>query len=96
MDIGLLFNTDRMTGTALIEYAQRAERTGLDCIWLPELFGREPFVTAAALLSATRSIRVASGIANVGYPMLLEECHRVVAKACVKTGELALCRRVGA
>ncbi len=65
MDIGLLFNTDRMTGTALIEYAQRAERTGIDCIWLPELFGREPFVTAAALLGATGSIRVASGIANV-------------------------------
>jgi len=65
MDTGLLFNTDRMSGAALIEYAQQAESTGIDCIWLPELFGREPFVTAAAMLSATRSIRVASGIANV-------------------------------
>ena len=35
-------------------------------------------------------------VTHVGHPMLLEECHRVVAKACVKTGELAFCRRVGA
>ena len=34
-------------------------------LWIPETVGRDPFVTAALLLSATSKLRVATGIANI-------------------------------
>jgi probable F420-dependent oxidoreductase len=49
----------------LIEYAERLESLGYEELWLPDLFGRELFVTAGFVLSRTRRIRVATGIANV-------------------------------
>ncbi len=65
MKIGLLFNTDPLPATALAGFARDAEAAGFDRLWVPELFGREPFVTAGALLHATQTIGVATGIANV-------------------------------
>jgi len=47
------------------EAARELEDLGFGCIWLPEAVGREPFVSAALLLSATRRIRVATGIASM-------------------------------
>ncbi len=65
MKIGLLFNTDPLPGAALAGFARDAEQAGFERLWVPELFGREPFVTAGALLQATSRIGVATGIANV-------------------------------
>ncbi|NJN52290.1 MAG: LLM class flavin-dependent oxidoreductase [Gammaproteobacteria bacterium] len=65
MKVGLLFNTDPLPGSALGSFARDAEQAGFDRLWVPELFGREPFVTAGALLHATSTIGVATGIANV-------------------------------
>lgn len=65
MSTGVMFNTDRMDGAAFTEFGQRVEDLGLDTIWVPELFGREPFAAAAHLLSTTKTVRVATGIANV-------------------------------
>ena len=47
------------------EAARELEDLGYGCIWLPEAVGREPFVSSALLLSATRTIRVATGIASM-------------------------------
>jgi len=47
------------------EAARELESLGYGCIWLPEAVGREPFVSSALLLSATRTIRVATGIASM-------------------------------
>lgn len=47
------------------EAARELEDLGYGCIWLPEAVGREPFVSAALLLSATQRIRVATGIASM-------------------------------
>ena len=63
--LGVMFNTDRMGAEALVEFVQRVESTGLATMWIPELFGREPFATSAHLLAKTASLRVATGIANI-------------------------------
>ncbi len=63
--LGVMFNTDRMSGEALVEFARRVESTGIDTLWVPELFGREPFAASGHLLANTSTLTVATGIANV-------------------------------
>ncbi|HET7719117.1 MAG TPA: LLM class flavin-dependent oxidoreductase, partial [Acidimicrobiales bacterium] len=41
------------------------EAAGFETLWIPETIGRDPFVTATLLLSATSTLRVATGIANI-------------------------------
>jgi probable F420-dependent oxidoreductase len=62
---GVMFSADRMTGGEYTDYARRLESLGFDTVWVPELFGREPFAAAAHLLANTSTITVATGIANV-------------------------------
>jgi probable F420-dependent oxidoreductase len=64
-EYGIMCPSDMMTQSQLIAYAQAAEGAGLHTIWVPELYGRDPFVTCALLLGATRRIRVGTAIANV-------------------------------
>jgi probable F420-dependent oxidoreductase len=45
--------------------AGRLEEMGFPTLWIPETIGRDPFVTATLLLSATSTLRVATGIANI-------------------------------
>jgi probable F420-dependent oxidoreductase len=45
--------------------ASRIEELGFSTLWIPETIGRDPFVTATLLLSATSNLRVATGIANI-------------------------------
>ena len=61
---GVLFFTETMPTQALIEYAQRLESMN-QVLWLPELFGREPFSTAGFLLAHTETLQVATAIANI-------------------------------
>ena len=63
--LGVMFNTDRMAGEALVACAQRVEEIGLDTFWVPELFGREPFSTSAHLLAHTQELQMATGIVNI-------------------------------
>lgn len=65
VEIGVLFNTDRMEGPEFVDYAQRLEAAGIGSVWLAELFGREPFAAAGALLARTKTLRVGTAIANV-------------------------------
>jgi probable F420-dependent oxidoreductase len=62
---GVLFYTDAMPAQDCVADALRLEALGYDAVWLPDLFGRELFVTAGYLLAATTRLRVATGIANV-------------------------------
>ena len=45
--------------------AARIEELGFPTVWIPETLGRDPFVTATLLLSATSKLNVATGIANI-------------------------------
>ena len=65
VSFGVMCAADFMSHERLQSFARQAESAGLDQIWVPELLGRDPFVTASVLLSATRSIRVGTAIANV-------------------------------
>ena len=45
--------------------AGQLEEMGFPTLWIPETIGRDPFVTATLLLSATTTLKVATGIANI-------------------------------
>src|SRR3954447_21405265 len=45
--------------------AGRLEGLGFPTLWIPETIGRDPFVTATLLLSATKTLKIATGIANI-------------------------------
>lgn len=47
------------------EVAAELESLGYGAIWLPEMAGRDPFVSSALLLESTERVVVATGIANV-------------------------------
>lgn len=63
--LGLLQWTEGTRGVDLVSNAARLEALGFHELWLPEIFGREPFATAGFLLAKTSSLHVSSGIANV-------------------------------
>ena len=47
------------------EAARELEELGYGCIWVPEAVGREPFASCSLLLSGTKRIGVATGIASM-------------------------------
>jgi len=65
MNIGVLFNTDRLDNDEFVHYGKRLDNLGYESLWLPELFTRDPFAAAGYLLAATQNIMLASGIANI-------------------------------
>jgi probable F420-dependent oxidoreductase len=56
---------DAVSSAEAQEVAGRLEELGFPTLWIPETVGRDPFVTATLLLSATSELRVATGIANI-------------------------------
>jgi probable F420-dependent oxidoreductase len=56
---------DAVPSTAAQQAARRLEELGFPTLWIPETVGRDPFVTATLLLSATSRLRIATGIANI-------------------------------
>ncbi len=65
MNLGVLFNTDRMNNDEFVHYAKHLDNLGYESLWLPELFTRDPFAAAGYLLAETQNIMLASGIANI-------------------------------
>jgi alkanesulfonate monooxygenase SsuD/methylene tetrahydromethanopterin reductase-like flavin-dependent oxidoreductase (luciferase family) len=62
---GVWFFTDTLTATETGELAARLESLGYSALWIPDTFGRDPFVNAMILLDATDELVVATGIANI-------------------------------
>ncbi len=48
----------------MIEAVAELEALGYPTLWLPEVAGRDVFVSATMLLGATERLNVATGIAN--------------------------------
>jgi probable F420-dependent oxidoreductase len=63
--LGVLAYVDTLSGQECVEFAHTVERLGYSTLWLPETFGRDPFVMATYMLGATRRIAVGTAIANV-------------------------------
>ena len=63
--------------------AKEVEQLGFTTMWIPEAVGRDPFVSAANLLSATSTLKIATGIANIYArdPMTMNACVRTRAEA---------------
>jgi len=47
------------------ELAAEIEEIGYPTLWIPEMVGREPFVSSSLLLSGTRRLVLATGIASI-------------------------------
>lgn len=62
---GIIVAADTMELGELVEYVQRLEALGYESVWIPDMFGREIYVTAGHLLAHTSTLKVASGIAHV-------------------------------
>jgi probable F420-dependent oxidoreductase len=50
---------------AVRDAAEEVEALGFDTLWFGEALGREAYTHAGVLLAATRTLRVATGIANI-------------------------------
>ncbi len=63
--------------------AQVVEELGFGALWVAEAVGRDPFVSSAILLSATRELTLATGIANIYArdPMTMAAGQKTLAEA---------------
>jgi probable F420-dependent oxidoreductase len=63
--------------------AGRIEELGFSTLWIPETIGRDPLITATLLLSATSTLKVATGIANIYArdPMTMANSQRSLEEA---------------
>src|ERR1700738_2167385 len=60
------FQLERMTAADERRFAQEVEALGFKALWIPESLGsKEIFAHAGILLAATKTLIVASGIANL-------------------------------
>ena len=59
------FQLDLQPSNRAREVAVELEELGYGAIWVPEAVGREPLSSSAILLSATKSIVLATGIASI-------------------------------
>ena len=60
------FDAERMPAVAEREYARAVESLGFRTLWLPESLGsKEAFAHAGLMLAATKTLIVATGIANI-------------------------------
>ena len=50
LPLALIQWTEGTNGTELVENVKRLEKLGYEELWLPEIFGREPFATAGFYL----------------------------------------------
>ena len=59
------YQLDLVPSTQAQEIAAEIEEMGFGALWIPEMIGRESFVSSTLLLSGTRRMVVATGIASI-------------------------------
>ena len=64
MPMGATLHTGDLSMEDIVDYAQAAERMGLDGFWLTEESGKEAFAVLAVLAQHTRHIALGTGIIN--------------------------------
>jgi probable F420-dependent oxidoreductase len=63
--VGVWSFVDALSADEAGQFARDVEALGYRTLWIPEALGRDAMVAAALLLSSTRTLNVATGIANV-------------------------------
>ena len=82
--VGLWYGSiDALPTPAARHAVQTAEELGFASLWIAEAVGRDPFVSAAVLLSATEKLAIATGIANIYArdPMTMAAGQKTLAEA---------------
>ncbi|MFN0090742.1 MAG: LLM class F420-dependent oxidoreductase [Acidimicrobiales bacterium] len=82
--VGLWQNVLDQQPTARVrELVAELEGDGWPCLWYPESTGRDAMVSGAVLLSATRRMRVATGIAQIHarHPLTTAAAQKTLAEA---------------
>src|SRR5262249_35664320 len=59
------FALDQQPATRARELAAEIEELGYGALWIPDAVNRDPMVNSYLLLSGTRRLKVATGIANI-------------------------------
>ncbi|MBU3702117.1 MAG: LLM class F420-dependent oxidoreductase [Acidimicrobiia bacterium] len=59
------YQLDQVPASQARELAAEIEQIGYPTLWIPEMVGREPFVSSSLLLSATERLVMATGIASI-------------------------------
>lgn len=59
------YQLDLVPASRARELAAEIEEIGYPTLWIPEMVGREPFVSSSLLLSATERLVMATGIASI-------------------------------
>lgn len=59
------YQLDQVPASRARELAAEIEEIGYPTLWIPEMVGREPFVSSSLLLSATERLVMATGIASI-------------------------------
>ena len=62
---GVFWFTDSLSRGQLVELAQRTEQLGYGALWYPEALSYESFSLGSFLLAHTKTLVIASGIANI-------------------------------
>ena len=80
--LGLWCVTEAMTAREAADLACRTEALGYSALWLPETMGRDPFAHAAHLAAATRSLTLATGVANIHHrhPGVMHQAAQTLAE----------------
>lgn len=63
--VGIWTRTDGMAIAEAAEFARRVEALGYGALWIPDAFGRDPFVHASWLFSHTSKLVIATGVVNI-------------------------------
>ncbi len=63
--LGVWASMDGMTAAAAADFAKRLEGWGYGALWVPESRGRNVLVISSWLLANTKTLTVATGIANI-------------------------------
>jgi probable F420-dependent oxidoreductase len=63
--LGVWAGMDVFSAPEAAAFAQRVEAWGFGALWMPEALGRESFSASAWLLANTKTLVVATGIANI-------------------------------
>lgn len=63
--LGVWASMDGMTAVAAADFAKRLEGWGYGALWVPESRGRNVLVISSWLLANTKTLTVATGIANI-------------------------------
>lgn len=62
---GVMTIPDSMSSEGIVAHVRRLEALGHRSVWIPDMFGREIYITAGYILANTETITVASAVAHV-------------------------------